>query len=306
VHYRRLGRTDLEVSVLGMGCSRLGSFWQKRPDHEGKATVRRALERGVNLFETADSYAFGRSESLLGHELRPHRDSVIIVTKCGYVRTPRAVVAATWSERRDAHGPAGRLVAAGRALSRLSKERRCYSPAYIVRATEGSLRRLRTEHLDVLLVHSPPQEVLKSGEFVEGLDLLKTAGKVRYVGLSLRSIDDLPLLHAHEIDCMEVELNACSSVTDRERVDRVAAGGVGVLARQPFKSGNLLSAGGRDDRAIAGALQFPLHQPSVTCVLAGMGRKAHVDANVDALEGKRASHGELEVLRRRLCGPTAS
>src|SRR2546430_17608222 len=80
------------VSAIGMGCSRLGAFWQGRSHEDAKAAVAAAVHEGVTLFDTADVYGRGLSERILGVGLRRHRDEVTLVTKCGLVKTPMAVL----------------------------------------------------------------------------------------------------------------------------------------------------------------------------------------------------------------------
>jgi aryl-alcohol dehydrogenase-like predicted oxidoreductase len=166
---------------------------------------------------------------------------------------------------------------------------------------------LRTDRLDVLLLHSPPREVLERGEFTQAFDHLKRTGKARYVGLSLRSLDDAAALAGLSIDCVQVDVNARSSPGEREAVDQIAAAGVAVLARQPFGGGTLVStgAGDCDHRDVKAALRLALIQPVVASVVAGMTRPRHVDANADAIEDESFSSGELEELQSQFSGRAA-
>jgi aryl-alcohol dehydrogenase-like predicted oxidoreductase len=146
---RRVGDSDLEVTVVGVGGNQFGG----RLDLEGtRAVVDAALDEGVTLFDTAESYGGGGgSESLLGEVLESRRDQVVFATKFGWDRSGRK-------------GPGG-------------------SRAYILDAIEGSLRRLRTDYVDLYQYHRP-DGVTPIEETLGALDELVRQGKVRYIGCS--------------------------------------------------------------------------------------------------------------------------
>jgi aryl-alcohol dehydrogenase-like predicted oxidoreductase len=154
MRYRRLGHSGLAVSVVGLGCNNFG----RKLDLAGtRAVVEAALEHGVNLFDTADIYGDppGASEELLGTALAGRRDEVVLATKFGM-------------DMRGANG--ADLSARG-------------SRRYIARAVEASLRRLKTDYLDLYQIHRPdPQTPVE--ETLAALDDLVRAGKVRYLGSS--------------------------------------------------------------------------------------------------------------------------
>ncbi|MFA9430661.1 aldo/keto reductase [Egicoccus sp. AB-alg2] len=149
MEYRRLGDSGLVVSVAGLGCNNLG----RRLDLDGsRRVVHAALDAGITFFDTADAY--GDSELHLGEVLRGHRDEVVLATKFGLPV--------------DHNGPDWQ--ARG-------------SRAYVRRAVESSLRRLRTEHIDLYQYHRPdPATPIE--ETLAALDELVHEGKVRYVGSS--------------------------------------------------------------------------------------------------------------------------
>jgi aryl-alcohol dehydrogenase-like predicted oxidoreductase len=154
MRYRSLGESGLMVSVAGLGCNNFG----RRLDVTGtRAVVDAALEAGVTLLDTADSYGGGgRSEEILGEVLAGRRDEVVLATKFGH-------------QGFDMHfGPA-----AGAKGGR----------SYIRRAVEGSLRRLRTDHIDLYQLHTPdPATPIE--ETLRALGELVAEGKVRYIGHS--------------------------------------------------------------------------------------------------------------------------
>jgi aryl-alcohol dehydrogenase-like predicted oxidoreductase len=152
--YRRLGDSGLVVSVVGLGCNNLG----RKLDAAGtRAVVDAALEAGITLFDTADSYGEqpGRSEEFLGAALAGRRDEVIVATKFGA----------------DLRGANGRDWGARG------------SRRYVLRAVEASLRRLGTDYIDLYQLHQPDPDT-PIEETLSALDDLVRAGKVRYLGHS--------------------------------------------------------------------------------------------------------------------------
>jgi aryl-alcohol dehydrogenase-like predicted oxidoreductase len=154
MRYRRLGKSGLVVSVVGIGCNNFG----RKVDEAGtRAVVDAALEAGINLFDTSDTYGDpqGGSETLLGKALRGRRDDVVIATKFGM----------------DMHGLNG-VDHGARGARR-----------YIARAVEASLRRLDTDHIDLYQMHAP-DPITPIDETLSALDDLVRDGKVRYIGNS--------------------------------------------------------------------------------------------------------------------------
>ena len=151
MRYRSLGKSGLQVSVVGIGCNNFGG----RLDADGtREVVHAALDEGITLFDTADVYGNkGGSEELLGQALAVHRDQVVLATKFA--------------------GDMGYGAAAGARGGR----------AYVRRAVEESLRRLRTDYIDLYQIHNPDPST-PIAETLSALDELVKEGKVRYVGSS--------------------------------------------------------------------------------------------------------------------------
>lgn len=148
--YRALGKTGLQASVLSLGGMMFGRFGN--PDHdECVRMVHRALDAGINLIDTADAYSQGESEEIIGKAIAGRRDQVLIATKFGQQLEP----------------------VNGRGASR----------RWIMRAVEGSLRRLGTDYLDLYQQHVPDDDVAAE-ETLLALDDLVRSGKVRTVGSS--------------------------------------------------------------------------------------------------------------------------
>ncbi|MCZ2403018.1 aldo/keto reductase [Paenarthrobacter sp. Z7-10] len=158
IEHRQLGRSGIAVSVLGLGCSNLGrSGTPTESPQAATELVRAAIDAGVTLFDTADNYGrpAGRSEEILGNALGSDRDDLIVATKFGM--PPDA-------------GNAEDFQARG-------------SRRYIVRAVEASLRRLRTEWIDLYQFHTPDPRT-PIDETLDALETLVKSGKVRYFGHS--------------------------------------------------------------------------------------------------------------------------
>ncbi len=162
---RKIGRSGIEVSALGMGCWAIGgTFWRKDVptgwgevnDVESLRAIRRARELGINFFDTADIYGAGHSEILLGQALAGERDQVVIATKFGNVFD---------EETRQANG-------------------REYSPEYIRKACAASLRRLATDYIDIYQLHPKEVELETALQVCATLEELVLEGKIRYFGWS--------------------------------------------------------------------------------------------------------------------------
>jgi aryl-alcohol dehydrogenase-like predicted oxidoreductase len=154
MHYRSLGESGLQVSVVGLGCNNFGG---RLDVDRSRAVVDAAIEAGITLFDTSDTYGGGGgSESALGEILGRRRDDIVLATKFGHQ-----------------HADMGYGPAAGGKGGR----------AYIRRAVTESLRRLRTDHIDLYQLHTP-DPVTPVAETIAALHELVAEGKVRYVGQS--------------------------------------------------------------------------------------------------------------------------
>lgn len=232
MHYRTLGKTQIKVSEIGFGAWAIGGpsaepsgtpfGWGKTNDDESLAAIRRARDLGVNFFDTADSYGFGRSESLLGIVLSRTRQDVVIATKVGVVR--------------DGEG-------------RIRKD---FSKKHIFLACDGSLKRLRTDYIDLYQLHNPSIDELRRDDIHEAMDRLQEVGKVRYWGVSVTTPEEgIEVINNGWGYALQVLYNVLNQAAERELFPLAKEKGYGIIARVPLASG-LLAGKFRPDTVFHG------------------------------------------------------
>lgn len=208
MQYRELGRTGWKVSAMSFGAWAIGGTWGPVEDTESLAALHRAVELGVNFFDTADVYGDGRSERLLAQLRRDHRETIHIATKAG--------------RRLDPH------IAAG------------YNRVNLTAFVERSLENLDTEALDLLQLHCPPTQVYYMPEVFGILDDLVKAGKVRYYGVSVEKVEEaLKAIEYPNVQSVQIIFNMFRHRPAELLFEQARKGKVGILARVPLASGLL-------------------------------------------------------------------
>ena len=209
MEYRRLGRTDMDVSVVGFGAWAIGGFWGAVDDQESMRALHAAIDCGVNFIDTADVYGDGRSERLIARlkKERP-RDVIHVATKAG----------------------------------RRLPEQTCdgYSRTNLTSWIERSLQNLQTEAIDLLQLHCPPSALYRQDDVFGVLDDLVAAGKLRYYGVSVETIAEaLDAMRHPNIQSIQIIFNMFRLRPAERLFPAAKARQVGILARVPLASGLL-------------------------------------------------------------------
>jgi aryl-alcohol dehydrogenase-like predicted oxidoreductase len=241
---RRFGETDLRVSAFGLGCARIGGIFQG--DVKGFLDLLAgARDAGINFFDTADMYSQGESESLLGRAFRGQRQQVIIASKAGYcLPAQRRIIARLKPFVRPL------IKALGLKRSSLPSAVRGaptqdFSRAYLQAAVEGSLRRLRTDYLDLFQLHSPPADVVARGEWLDAAEWLKRSGKIRYYGVAVDTAEaGLAALKFGGVSSLQFMINLLEPGNAEALLPQARARGVGVIAREVLANGLLVKNAG--------------------------------------------------------------
>jgi len=208
MEYRTLGRTGWNVSSISFGTWALGSAWGTVHDTDSLSALHRALDLGVNLFDTADVYGDGRSERLLAQLRQARKEKFYIATKAG--------------RRLDPHTPGG------------------YNRKNLTAFIERSLRNLNTDSLDLLQLHCPPTEVYYMPEVFGILDDLVQIGKVRFYGVSVEKVEEaLKALEYPHVQSVQIIYNIFRQRPAELFFTEARKRNVGILARVPLSSGML-------------------------------------------------------------------
>lgn len=284
---RRLGTTDLTVTRLGAGLFEIGAF---AADAEAAAVLHAALDGGITFLDTAACYR--DSEEKIGKAVAHRRDSFVLASKCGH---------------QAGEANAGEWTA-----------------ATITASVEQSLRRLKTDHLDLLQLHSCSRQVLERGEAIEAMERAQQAGKTRYVGYSGDNEAAMWAVRSGRFQTLQTSYNV---VEQRARtsglLQAAQAARMGVIAKRPIANGSFGAEAsplayadtyfGRGRRLIEhGALPdgpadrielslaFTLNRPEIDTAIVGTRNPAHMRANIALADKGLALSAELTAeLQRR-------
>jgi aryl-alcohol dehydrogenase-like predicted oxidoreductase len=208
MQYRELGRTGWEVSTVSFGAWAIGGTWGNVKDEESLAALQRALDLGVNFFDTADVYGDGRSEQLLAKLRKERSEPFYVATKAGRRLSPH--------------------VAGG------------YTRENLTAFVEHSLKNLEVEALDLLQLHCPPTEVYYMPEVFDALNGLVKAGKLRYYGVSVEKVEEaLKAIEYPNVQTVQIIFNIFRQRPLDLFFEQAQRRKIGVLARLPLSSGML-------------------------------------------------------------------
>ncbi|MCL6602021.1 MAG: aldo/keto reductase [Paenibacillus sp.] len=299
MNYRQLGNTELSISEVSFGTWGIGGDWGGSSDTDALKGLEKAIDSGVNFFDTADVYGSGHAERLLAKATKGKEDTVHIATK--------------FCRAGDIH------------------DLRTYSEDAVRQYCEQSLKRLEREAIDLYQIHCAPINILKDGRVFETLDKLKTEGKIRHYGVSVETVEEgLFCLSVPGVKALQVIFNLFRQKPAEALLPQAKAGEVGILVRLPLASGLLTGkfskdtsfaandhrsfnangeqfnvgetfaglpfekgvelaeelkwiADGRGDMARA-SMRWLLDFPQVSCIIPGFKNAAQVDNNLGAID----------------------
>ncbi len=312
MHYRRLGRTGLEVSEVGFGAWGIGkSQWLGAEDDESLRALRRAIDLGLNFIDTALAYGEGHSERLVGRVVKERDETVYVATKIPPLNR-------TWP------APSG-----------LSPEE-TFPGAYVRRCTELSLENLGLEAIDVQQFHVWHDEWVREGDWLEAIEDLKREGKIRFFGVSINDhqpANAVKLIGTGVVDTVQVIYNIFDQSPEDALFPACMEHDVGVIVRVPFDEGALTGRitpettfeegdfrndyfrgdrkaevyervraivselGVTEDEMAEVALRFVLSHPAVSTVIPGMRSVRNVERNMRVGDGKGLPEGQVQRLK---------
>ncbi len=300
---RQLGKTDLQISEMGFGSWAIGGHsYGPVQDPESLHALEVALDAGINFIDTADIYGKGHSEELIGQAIQNFpREKIIVATKAG------------WD---FSHG-----------LIRANFDR-----SYIVYALEDSLRRLKTDYVDLFQLHNPPKELALNHELFDELKNLQKTGKIRFYGVSVHGPEEALFWIEHsDIQAIQIVFNLLDQRARREFFSMAQKKGIGLIIREPLACGILTGKYGidtifpKDDhrrrwtkektildlekiekiKSVIGdaevflsqiALEFVLSFDDVSVVIPGMKNESQVQNNLKAVYEKHLSKEKVAAL----------
>jgi len=210
MQYRRLGKSSLIVSAIGLGCMGMSQSYGTPDDQESTATIHHAIDRGITMLDTADMYGGGTNEELVGRAIAKRRNEVIVATKFGNMRQPD-----------------------GRFLGVNGK------PEYVQAACEASLKRLNISNIDLFYLHRVDTNV-PIEETVGAMARLIEQGKVRYLGLSEAGAKTIRRAHAtYPIAALQSEYSIWTRDPEGDILSTCRELGIGLVPYSPLGRGIL-------------------------------------------------------------------
>ena len=289
---RPLGNTGLEVSKLGIGLAEIGMHLSPVEQSRAAVVLNTALDNGVNLLDTAACY--GNSEELIGDAVSGRRDEYVLATKCGHA-TP------------DETGEA-------------------WTAQTVTRSIDRSLRRLKTDRVDIVQLHSCSVDILEHGEVIRALEDARAAGKTRFIGYSGDNEAAAWAVNSGIFATLQTTLNLVDQNARRGLLNDARRAGMGVIIKRPIANGiwgggpdqpvatsryddinervmAMMNAGpvrGAPADRILLALGFTFAHPQVDTAIVGTTNPDHLLSNIELMNsGVGLPHGVVEELYRR-------
>jgi aryl-alcohol dehydrogenase-like predicted oxidoreductase len=216
--YRHLGKTGISVSEIGFGAWGIGGeMWQGADDSESMRALHKAVECGVNFFDTALAYGRGHSEELIGKLLKEHRGQIYVATKI----PPKNM---QWPARK------------GVPLQEV------FPKQYVIECTHRSLKNLKVDRIDLQQLHVWNDAWTAESDIWEAIDLLKTQGKIQSFGISINDHQPdnaLEAVKTGKVDSFQVIYNIFDQSPEDELFPNCLKENIGIIARVPFDEGSL-------------------------------------------------------------------
>lgn len=205
---RIFGKTNATISEIGVGTWQLGTRWgDDFNEKEAYAILQAAYDNGINFIDTADVYNGGNSERVIGEFLKDKKNEMYVLTKCGRQLNPHTY--------------------------------EMYTPQAMEQFVDGSLKRLQTEKLDMVILHCPPTSVFRKDEIFTGLEKMKTSGKIANYGVSIEKVEEGIAAMEYDIAAIEVIYNMFRLKPEEKLFPLAKQKNVGIVARVPLASGML-------------------------------------------------------------------
>jgi aryl-alcohol dehydrogenase-like predicted oxidoreductase len=287
--YKQLGVSDLKISRIGFGCMSL-----KPHDPQSEKSLQRAIESGINYFDTADLYDKGANEEMLGKVLKGKRDKIIVATKAGNQWRPDES-GWDWNPRKE----------------------------YILQCAEQSLKRLQTDYIDLFQLHGGTMDDPKE-ETIEAFEQLLKEGKIRYYGISSIRPNVIKYWSQHSnIVSVMTQYSLLDRRPEEETLDVLKEKNIGVVVRGSVAQGLLVNKSAKSylnyseeevseaAKAIQSlssnkrtpaqtAVQFVLSHSSVTAAIVGMRTTEQLEEAIKTLDAPTLSKEELNELKNAI------
>ena len=272
------GKTGLEITRLGLGLAEISRQERSKVVAEADRVLNAALDGGINFLDTAACY--GRTEEIIGATVAHRRDEYILATKCGHT-TDDGDRGIPWTEHESWTGPA------------------------VSESIDRSLRRLQTDRLDIVQLHSCDVDVLEHGEVIDALVRARDAGKTRFIGYSGDNAAARWAVESGLFDTLQTSFNLVEQHARTKGLFEAAkAQGMGVIIKRPvangawgkarspyayadeyFRRAQIMEGMGplpqAPENAILLALGFVLAQPEVDTIIVGTHNPAHLSSNIE-------------------------
>lgn len=334
--YRKLGKSNLSVSILGLGGSTFGGGLYFRDESEMLRIIDVACDAGINFFDTSNSYGRGNSEKVIGKGLARRRDQVLIATKGGMTMSRLGAIA---MDLRPILLPLRPILRPfRRKLNVMRDHQKVYShtPENMRRHLEGSLRRLRTDYVDLYQFYNVAESALQRDDLFDVMIRFKEEGKIRACGLTV--IFPEPLFHAFRFEELE-SVQFAVSLLDRDAARQILPLAmehrIGVIARSPLAQGFLAGVDGHvmgyetshrnteqlEERAALGrklrvlandrrtmaqaALRFCLQLDGVSTTIFSVTSQRELEENLGALDAPPLTEEELAMVEELAAAPQA-